>query len=90
MLNQLANDFLVSVSRDPLTNSSKVALHMANQKVLAWVVIPDDREDIENAFYHIEAELNHKYRSAGVLVDLTIVEECDQLTIPNQYEVCER
>jgi hypothetical protein len=86
ILMSLVVDLVDLISEEPRARPLKIALHLSNHKVLVWVEIPDEQEDIIDSFYRIEAKINFKYRQSGFSLSTTVVEESDGLSIPSQYK----
>lgn len=66
-------------------NPKKLGLELSNSKVLVWAEIYDNDEEAEKALILAQAKVNAQYDKFGFAISSTIVEECDQLAIPNHY-----
>jgi hypothetical protein len=67
----------------------KMAFDMDNCEILVWAQIKDDDTETEDRLVMIEAEINGVYHSIGYDLTTTIVENRDNLNIPNHYiELC--
>jgi hypothetical protein len=67
----------------------KMAFDMDNCEILVWAQIKDDDTETEDRLLMIEAEINGVYHSIGYDLTTTIVENRDNLNIPNHYiELC--
>lgn len=64
----------------------KLAFYFTDSKVLAWVEINDDDEEMENHLITTEAKVNAKFHQFGFDVEMTIVEKCDEIPVPNHYK----
>lgn len=64
----------------------KLAFSFDDSKVLAWAEISDDDDETEVKIIMSEAKINAYFSNYGFSLDTTIVEECDQLPIPNHYK----
>jgi hypothetical protein len=87
ILSSLVDEFFHSLESYDLEAPIKLAVHFSNRQMLVWVVLPDDREDMEFKFYGIEADVNRKFRQYGFTVNTTILEESDGAKTPPQYKV---
>lgn len=63
----------------------KLAFDLDDSEVLVWAEIPNDNEGMENFLLLAEASVNAKYHQFGYDLTSTIVEERDNLSIPNHY-----
>ena len=86
IITHLIIDYVKSIAEFPNTRQSRLAFHISNQEILTWVIIPDDREDVEFDFYRIEAKINREYRNRGFSMSTTVVEKSDNLNIPSHYK----
>jgi len=63
----------------------KLAFSYNDSSVLVWAEIPDNDEEIEDFLILLEAKINAQYFADGFQIISTIVEDCDQLPVPNHY-----
>ena len=63
----------------------KIAFDLSNSKILVWVEIKMDDYEIEKSLILSEAVVNAKYSQHGFYIYSTIVEDCDNLSIPPHY-----
>lgn len=68
-------------------NIMKWAIDFNDSKIFTWIVIKDDDEEIETSLLLSEAKINAKYHKYGFDIVSTIVEESDNLPIPNHYNL---
>lgn len=68
-------------------NPLKLAFDMDDSEVLVWAEIKDDDEQTEDLLLMAEAEVNAIYHQFGYDLTSTIVEQRDNLPIPNHYAV---
>lgn len=66
-------------------NPKKLGLELSNSKVLVWAEIYDNDDETEKALILAQAKVNAQYDKFGFTISSTIIEECDQLEIPNHY-----
>ncbi len=66
-------------------NPKKLGLELSNSKILVWAEIYDNDDEAEKALILAQAKVNAQYNKFGFAISSTIVEECDQLAIPNHY-----
>jgi hypothetical protein len=66
-------------------NPKKLGLELSNSKVLVWAEIYDNDDETEKALILAQAKVNARYSKFGFAISSTIVEECDQLAVPNHY-----
>lgn len=66
-------------------NPKKLGLELSNSKVLVWAEIYDNDDETEKALILAQAKVNAQYTKFGFAISSTIVEECDQLAVPNHY-----
>lgn len=66
-------------------NPKKLGLELSNSKVLVWAEIYDNDDETERGLILAQAKVNAKYSKFGFAITSTIIEECDQLAIPNHY-----
>lgn len=64
----------------------KLAVSYSDSSVLCWAVIPDDREDLEDALIMAKAEIDAAYCDHGFTLSLTILEESDKVSTPPHYQ----
>lgn len=64
----------------------KLAMVLSNAKVLVWAQIKEDDEATERALYGAEGFSNAKLADLGFHISITVVEDCDDLPIPNHYQ----
>lgn len=63
----------------------KLAFDLDDSEVLVWAEIENDDEQSEDFLLLLEAEINSKFHNYGYDVTSTIVEDRDNLPIPNHY-----
>ncbi len=64
----------------------KLAVHKsASNKICIWAEIANNDEATEHAIYLSEAKINADFESIGFSIDTTIVEESDNLEVPDGY-----
>jgi hypothetical protein len=76
-------DYLAMV-KNKLPN--KLAFDFNDSEVLAWIEINNDDEAMEKELLKAEAMINAKFHPYGFDMETTIVEQRDNLTIPNHYQ----
>jgi hypothetical protein len=64
----------------------KLGLELSNSKVLVWAEILNDDESTENALILSAAKANQEFSKFGFHISSTIVEEDDNLELPNHYK----
>lgn len=77
-------DFLALIANKVPT---KLAFDFNDSEVLVWAEINNDDEAMEKALLKAEAIINAKFHPYGFDMETTIVEQRDELTIPNHYQV---
>lgn len=77
-------DFIRTIDDSALR---KLAFDFNDSEVLVWAEISDDDEKAESTLLKAEAQLNAKYHPFGFDLETTIVEESDNIPIPNHYRV---
>lgn len=82
ILRKYINTISESASLTTLTN---LAFSYSDSEILAWVEIPEEREDLERILILAEAKVNSLYHKHGYTLSSMIVEECDNLEIPEHY-----
>jgi hypothetical protein len=65
----------------------KLAFDFNDSEVLVWAEINDDDEDMEGFLIMTEAKINAKYHDFGFDMTTMLVEVCDQLPVPNHYQI---
>ncbi|MBA4155651.1 hypothetical protein [Flavobacterium sp.] len=80
----LLNDYVKELS-SMKHNPKKLGLELSNSKVLVWAEIYNNDEEAEKALILAQAKVNAQYSKYGFAISSTIVEECDQLAVPNHY-----
>lgn len=68
------------------TLPKKIAVNFNDSEVLVWAEIEDDNEKMEEQLFVAEARINAKYHEYGFDMETTIVEESDNLPVPNHYQ----
>ncbi|CAA0238723.1 hypothetical protein ACE1MK_09290 [Tenacibaculum maritimum] len=63
-----------------------LALELSNSKILVWAEISEDDELMEDTLILAEAKINALYSKHGFHISSTIVEDCDNFTIPAHYK----
>ncbi len=71
--------------KDSMPN--KLAFDFNDSELLVWAVIDDDNFDQERYLILAEARINAKYHQYGFDMKSTIVENSDNLSIPNHYKI---
>ncbi|GAA0874002.1 hypothetical protein GCM10009118_04100 [Wandonia haliotis] len=79
-------DFLSEIKKRGVEYNN-LALDMGNSKILAWIELKNDDEKSEDNLIMAEAKVNAKYHDEGFHISTTIVEELDQITVPEHYHV---
>ena len=64
----------------------KLAFDYNDSEVLVWAQIDENDEQLEKQLYLAEALVNAKYHQYGFDMTSMIVENCDNVTIPNHYK----
>lgn len=72
---------------DNINQALNISLYFSNEGILVWVVLPDDREDIEDIFWSAQLKVNGEYGDKGIFISSTIVEESDNISIPSHYNM---
>ncbi len=65
----------------------KLAFDFNDSEVLVWAEINDDDDTMERFLILAEAKINAKYHDFGFDMTTMLVEACDQLSVPNHYQV---
>lgn len=65
---------------------NRLGLDLSPSKVLVWAEIKNNDEATEDALILAAAKVNHDFSDYGFHISSTIVEEEDQLNIPNHYK----
>jgi hypothetical protein len=65
---------------------TRLAFDYSDSELLVWAEISDDQESLWRKLILAEAEVNAEYHKRGYDVNLMIVEESDQLNIPEHYQ----
>lgn len=65
---------------------NKLALVLLNSKILVWAEIKDDDEDSEDSLILSAAKVNHEFCQYGFHLSYTIVDESDNIDIPEHYK----
>lgn len=87
LVREIVLDFLRNLKKSNVS-PLKLALDMSQNKVLAWLEIPDNDEITELKLIDIEAKVNAKFEEkCGISFDSIIVEKCDNLDIPSHYQI---
>lgn len=63
----------------------RLAFELKSSKIIVWVTIADDAEDLEKLLYRIEATVNSQFSRYGFSVDTMIVEEQDNINVPSHF-----
>lgn len=79
-------DYLSEIRKSGISYK-KLALDLGNSKVLSWVELTNDDEEMENKVIMAEARLNAKYQVDGFHISTTIVEERDNTPVPSHYSL---
>lgn len=77
-------DFLAMI-KNRLPN--KLAFDFNDSEVLAWAEIDNDDEVMERELLKAQALINSRFHPYGFDMETTIVEQRDDLSIPNHYQV---
>lgn len=64
----------------------QMAFSFTDNEVLVWAEIKDNDWDTEKALILAAAKINFKYHNYGYDMTTVLVEECDELPIPNHYK----
>lgn len=83
-ISNLLNEYIKELS-NLKHNPKKLGLELSNSKVLVWAEIYDNDYETEKALILAQAKVNALYDKFGFAISSTIVEECDELTVPNHY-----
>lgn len=68
----------------------KLALDISNKTILVWAQVPSDDMAEEAKLLLAEAKVNAEYyERTGIHIDSTIVDELEELSVPNQYKEIE-
>lgn len=73
--------FIVRKSEKP----KKLAFDYKGKQIMVWAEIPENNEKMENDIFMSEAIANHQFRDTGFNLSITVVEDCDNLSIPPHY-----
>lgn len=65
----------------------KLAFDLDDSEVLVWAEITDDKDEMEDFLLLAEAKVNAEFHKYGYDLTSTIVEERDNLSIPNHYSL---
>lgn len=65
----------------------KLAFDFNDSEVLVWAEINDDDAEMERFLIMTEAKINAKYHDFGFDMTTMLVEACDNLSVPNHYQV---
>ncbi len=65
----------------------KLAFNFTDSAVLVWAEINDDDSEMERFLILTEAKVNARYHDFGFDMTTMLVEACDELPIPNHYQV---
>jgi hypothetical protein len=65
----------------------KLAFDYNDSEVLVWAEIDENNDLLEKQLYLAEAQVNAKYHQYGFDMTSMIVEDCDNISIPNHYKV---
>lgn len=82
---KMVNEYFLELFQRSVEKPITIALELSNSKVLVWVQISDENEQMENALILSEAAINASYSKHGFYISSTIVEECDNLSLPPHY-----
>lgn len=63
----------------------KLAFELSDTKILVWAEISQNDESTEDALLLAEAKINGEFSKTGFRLLSTIVEDCDELEIPQNY-----
>lgn len=63
----------------------KLAFDYNDSSVLVWAEIAENNFEVEKRIILAEAKINANYHKYGFAMSSTIVENCDNLKIPNHY-----
>ncbi|MDP2541614.1 hypothetical protein CSC81_09865 [Tenacibaculum discolor] len=83
------SNIIDSYFKELLKSKSKpksLALELSNSKILVWAEIKEDDELMEDTLILAEAKINAEYSKYGFHISSTIVEDCDNFTIPARYK----
>src|SRR5690606_7699731 len=83
---KMLNDYFKNLYERNVIESIKIALELSQSKVLVWAQIPKDDEKTEDSLILSEAAVNAIYSSFGFNIYSTIVEDCDELSVPPHYK----
>ena len=94
-INETASKFYITnLLRDYISelityeaNYKQMGLELSNKKILVWAELFDDDFASEKKFILAQAKVNAKYCDFGFSVSSTIIEESDELIIPNHYKL---
>jgi hypothetical protein len=64
----------------------KLAFDYNDSEVLVWAEIDKNNEQLEKQLYLAEAQVNAKYHQYGFDMTSMIVENCDNIFVPNHYK----
>lgn len=68
-------------------NIPKLAFHLTAERIWVWAEIKDDDESTLDELILTEAEVNSRhYAKTGIYIDSMIVEECDKVAMPDNYQ----
>ena len=66
---------------------AKLAFDYNDSEVLVWSEIEDNNEDQERKLIRAESKINAAFHEYGFDMETMIVEQCDNLPIPNHYRI---
>ena len=75
----------ISVISDIINDINHLAFAHNDAQVYVWAEINDDDESIEADLYLAAAQVNADFHDYGYGIQSTIVESCDELSIPVHY-----
>lgn len=68
-----------------ITNLNELAFELSDTKILVWAEINQNDEEAEDFLLLAEAKINGKFSKVGFRLLTTIVEDCDELEVPQNY-----
>lgn len=71
---------------DTVKKVEKIGLHLGNNKIRVWAVIPDDADELDKNLILTVAGVNAKIEQTGYFIDLYTVEKSENVDMPNQFK----
>jgi hypothetical protein len=75
----------MSTLKENIENVLNIGFELCDTKIMVWAEIKEDDEATEDALLIAEAKVNAEYNSDGFRLLSTIVEDCDNLQVPENF-----